>query len=84
MDIRSCFRTLFVSQRVNGCQTLQKSAGEHFNPTFLWFSHRKSWKTSVLVKSETSGLFVNPMTADGKYFCRNTKNLLQPIQINLS
>ena len=34
---RSCFRTLFGSQRVNGSQTLQKSAREDFYPTFSSF-----------------------------------------------
>ena len=30
------------------------------------------------------GMFVNILTADGKYFLRNSGNLRQPIQIQLS
>ena len=39
---------------------------------------------SLLVISEILGLFVNTLTADDKYSCRNSENLRQPIQVQLS
>ena len=39
---------------------------------------------SLLVISEILGLFVNTLTADDKHSCRNSKNLRQPIQVQLS
>ena len=39
---------------------------------------------SVLVISEILGLFFKAMTANDKYSLRNSKNLPQPIQMQLS
>ena len=39
---------------------------------------------SLLVISEILGLFVNILTADDKYFLRNSENLRQPTQRHLS
>ena len=39
---------------------------------------------SLLVTCETLGLFVNTLTADGKYCVCNSENLPQPIQMELS
>ena len=39
---------------------------------------------SLLVICEILGLFVNTLTAHDKYSIRNTENLSQPIQIQLS
>ena len=43
-----------------------------------------SWKISLLVTREILGLFVNTSTADEKYSPRNSENLPQPIQMQLS
>ena len=81
---RSCFRTPFDSQRVNGSQTLLKAARQHFYFTFSSIWDKLSWKTSLLVTSEILRLFVNTMTADHKYFRNERKKFLQPVQIQLS
>ena len=39
---------------------------------------------SPLVISKILGLFVNTLTADGKYYLRKMEKLLQPIQMHLS
>ena len=39
---------------------------------------------SFLVISETLGLLVNTLTGDDKYSLRNSDNLRQPIQMQLS
>ena len=48
---------------------------------FLWVKFR--WRTYVLVTSGILGLFVNTMTADGKYFCYKTEMFTQAIQMQL-
>ena len=40
-------------------------------------------KMSLLVASETLGLFVNTLTADNKYSLRNSENLHWPIQMTI-
>ena len=42
-----------------------------------------SWKVSPLVKYEIFGVFVNTLTADGKYPVRNCENLQFLIQMIL-
>ena len=39
---------------------------------------------SLSVISEVLGLFVDTLTADDKYYLRNTGNLPQPVQMQLS
>ena len=43
-----------------------------------------SWKKSLLVICKILRLFVNTLTADGKYSLLNRDNLTEPIQILLS
>ena len=43
-----------------------------------------SWKESLLVLHKILILFVNTLTANGKYSLLNRDNLTQPIQILLS
>ena len=42
------------------------------------------WKISPLVLSEILGVFVNTLTADGKYPVQGCENLQLPIQMQLS
>ena len=84
MRTRFCLRVAFGNQRVNGSQTLQKSAKENFYPTFSSFWHRWSWKTFLLVRCEILGLHVNPLTGDARYPPQCKGNLVQPIQVHLS
>ena len=39
---------------------------------------------SLLVRSETLGLFIDPLTADAKYSSHVTENFLKPFQMHLS
>ena len=43
-----------------------------------------SWKTSLLIRSKISELFLNTLTADEKNSRHNRENLPQPIQMQLS
>ena len=81
---KSCFRTPFCNQRVNGFQTQLKVATNHYYPFFPWISGKLSWKKTVLLWLKILRLFVNTLTADDKYSCRNTQNFLQQLQTLLS
>ena len=50
MPQRSRFRTPFESQRVNGLQSLLKSAMQHFHPNFPLSQDKYSEKISILVR----------------------------------
>ena len=80
MSKKSCFITPLGNQRVNGFQTLLKSARHHYWPTFQWIRAKFSSKNSALVISEILSLFFNTFTADGKYSGRNMKNFPQQVQ----
>ena len=67
----SSFSTPFRNQRVNGLETLLKSAQHHYFLIFQWIRDKLSWKMSALVISEIFRLFVNTLTADDKYSRRN-------------
>ena len=43
-----------------------------------------SWKKSALVRSKIIGLFVNTLSAEYTYSCRNMKTLTQQVQTHLS
>ena len=53
------------------------SATQHFYPSII--TYRQSWKTSLLVRSETLKLFLNQLTGDAKYSPQNRGNLPQLI-----
>ena len=84
MTKRSFFKTPLGGQRVNRSQTLVKSARHHFYPVFLLTCDKLSWKKFLLVRPEILGLFVNTLTADGKYSHNNRENFPQQIQMQLS
>ena len=54
---KSCFRTPFGNQRVNGFQTPLKVARHHYYPLFPWFSCKLSWKKTALLWSKILRLF---------------------------
>ena len=72
------------NQRVNGFETLLKSAWQHYFPIFPRIRDKLSWKKSVLVISETFRLFVNTLTPDDKYSRRYMQIFWQQIQTLLS
>ena len=74
---RSCFRTPFANERVNGFQTLLKSARHHYYALFLSTRGKLSCKKSPTVWYEILRLFVNALTADDKYSGSNMRNLPQ-------
>ena len=81
---RSCLSTLFGNQRVNGFETLLKSARHHYFPIFQRIRDKLSWKQSALVTSEIFRHFVNTMTPDVKYSCRNMEIFWQQLPTPLS
>ena len=81
---RSCVRTSFGNQRVNGFQTPLKVARHHYYPLFPWIPGKLSWKKTALLWSKILRLFANTLTADDKYSCRNMQNFLQQLQTLLS
>ena len=80
----ACFRTPFGNQRVNGFQTPLKVARHHYYPFFAWISSKLSWKKTALLWLKILRLFVDTLTADIKYSCRNMQNFLQQLQTLLS
>ena len=81
---RSCFSRPFVKQRVNGFETLLKSARHHYFPLFPRIQDKLSCKMSALVTSEIFRLFVNTLTLDDKYSHRNMQIFWQQLQTLLS
>ena len=81
---KSCFRTPFGNQRVNGFQTPLKVATHNYYPFFPWISGKLSSKKTALLWLKTLRLFVNTLTADDKFSCRNMQNFLQQLQTLLS
>ena len=81
---RSCFRRPFGNQRVNGFQTLLKSARHHYYPIFPCISDILSLRKSALLWYEILKLFLNTLTADNKYSRCNVHNFAQQVQTPLS
>ena len=81
---RSCFRRPFGNQRVNGFQTLLKSARHHYYATFPCIWDILSWKKSAWVWYEILKLFLNTLTADNKYSRCNVLIFRQQVQTRLS
>ena len=81
---RSFFRTPFGNELVNGFQTPLKVATHHYYPFFPWISGKLSWKKTALLWLKILILFVNTLTADDKFSCRNMQNFLQQLQTLLS
>ena len=84
MSKKSCFGTPFANERVNGSQTLLKSARHHYYPLFSSIRSKLSCKKSPSVWYEILSLFVNALTADDKYSDSNMQNFPQQFQTPLS
>ena len=72
------------NQRVNGFETLVKSARHNYFPIFPRIRDKLSWKKSALVIFEIFRLFVYTLTPDDKYSRRNMQIFWQQLQTNLS
>ena len=81
---RSCFKTRFGNQRVNGFQTPLKVARHHYYPFPPWISCKLGWKKTALLWSKILRLFANTLTADDKNSCRNMPKFLLQLQTLLS
>ena len=81
---RSCLRTPFANERVNGFQTLPKSARHYYYPLFSSIQDKLSCKKSLSVWYEILRLFVNALTADDKYCDSNMQNFSQQFETPLS
>ena len=84
MSKRSLFRTPFGSQRVNGSQSMLRSARNHFYTTIPLISKKMCWEKLLLVRSEISGLFPSTLTTDDKYSRQTRENFRQHIQMQIS
>ena len=78
------FRAGFGSQHVKPSQLLGKSPWEWFYHVLFSFSEMLIWNMSPLVFGEILGMFVNTLTADGKYPVEGCEKLQLPIQMQLS
>ena len=84
MDHSACFLKPFGSERVNESQKLLKSAEKCFYPTFSSLWTKLTEEKLFLIRSQISGLLVNPLTGNYEYSRSNRENLPLPIQIKLS
>ena len=80
---RSCLRTPFANERVNGFQTLLKSTRHHYYPLFSSIGGKLSFKKGSLVLYEILRLFVKALTADDKQSFSNMQSLPQEFQTSL-
>ena len=78
------FRTRFKYQHVKASQILVKSPWERFCHLFSSFSLKFIWKISPVVLGEVLVVFVNRLTADGKYPVQDCDYFQLPIQMQLS
>ena len=81
---RSCFRTPFANEGVNGFQTLLKPARHHYYPLFLSIRGKLICKKLPSVWYEILSLFVNALAMDEKYSGSNMQHLPQQVQMPLS
>ena len=81
---KSCLRTPFANECVNGFQTLLKLARHHYYPLLPSIRGKLSCIKSALVWCEISRLFVKTLTADDKYFGNNMQSLPKQFQASLS
>ena len=81
---KSLFRGSFEKQHGKCAQTLLKCQGQLLYHIYWSLWRQLSYKKSLLVICKISRLFINTLSADGKYSLLNRDNLTQPIQMQLS
>ena len=84
MSIKSRFKGSFKKQHGKCAQTLFKCQGQLLYNIYWSLLRQLSYKKSLLVICKISRLFINTLSADGKYSLFNRDNLTQPIQTELS
>ena len=78
------FRKGFGSQLVKASQMLPRFCRECIYHVFLSFSVKLIWKMFAIVLGQILGVFVNALTADGKYPVQGCEKFQLPIQMQLS
>ena len=81
---RSCLRTPFTNERVNGFETMLKPARDHYYPLFSSIRGKLSSKESALVWCEILRMFGKTLSADDKYSASNMQSWPQQFQRPLS
>ena len=84
MSIKSRFKGSFKKQHGKCAQTLFKCQGQLLYNIYWSLLRQLSYKKSLLVICKISRLFINTLSADGKYSLFNREKLTQPIQMQLS
>ena len=77
------FKKHFECQHVKSSQIIGKSPWERFYHVFSSFWWKLIWEKSPLVLREILGVFVNTLTAEGKYPVQDWENLVLPVQNQL-
>ena len=84
MSIKSRFKGSFKKQHGKCAQTLLKFAWQNLYHIYWSLWRQLTCKKSLLVIWKISRLFINTLSADGKYSLFNRDNLKQAIQMQLS
>ena len=84
MSIKFPFKGSFHKQHGKRAQTMLKFAWQNFYHIFSFLWSQLTFKKSLLVICKIWRLFVNTLSADGKYSLFNRDNLTQPVQMQLS
>ena len=83
MSIKSRFKRSFKKQHGKCAQTLFKFAWQNLYHIYWSLWRQLSFKKFLLVICKISRLFINTLSADGKYSLFNRDNLTQRIQMKL-
>ena len=84
MSIKFRFKGSFKKQHAKCAKTLLKCQGQFLYHIYWSLWKQLSYKKSLLVTIKISTLFINTLSADGKYSLFNRDNLTQPNQMQLS
>ena len=81
---KRCFGTRFDTHHDKVSQILAKSPWDCFYHVFSSFWEKLIWKISPVLLGEILRMFLNRLTAEGKYPIDDWENLPLPIQMQLS
>ena len=84
MSKKSRFKGSFRKQHGKRLETLLKCQGQLLYHICCSLWRQLSYEKSLLVICKISRLFINILSADGKYSLFNRENLMQPIEMQLS
>ena len=81
---KSSFKASFKKQHRKCAQLLLKYQGQFLYHIYSSLLRQLPYKKCLLLICQIARLFINTLSADGKYSLFNGHNLTQPIQIQLS